>query len=62
MPFRLKKCRGKDLYWVITTDTGKKHSIEPLPKERAEAQMKALYINTMNEIKPKVDGYKSNSH
>lgn len=47
MPYKLRKSRGKDLYWVITTDTGKKHSNEPLPLERAKAQMKALYANEM---------------
>ena len=43
MPYELKKKRGVERYWVITKATGKKHSIEPLPKARAEAQMKALY-------------------
>jgi hypothetical protein len=43
MPYELKKKRGVEKYWVITTTTGKKHSIEPLSKARAEAQMRALY-------------------
>ena len=45
MPYKLRKCRGKDLYWVITKTTGEKHSNEPLPLERAKAQMKALYAS-----------------
>jgi hypothetical protein len=45
MPYKLRKARGKDLYYVITKDTGKKHSNEPLPLERAKAQMKALYAS-----------------
>ena len=43
MPYRLRKAPKRDLYWVIGQD-GTHHSKEPLPKERAEAQMKALYI------------------
>jgi len=43
MPYKLRKQRGKDLYWVVNKDTGKKYSNEPLPKERAQAQMRALY-------------------
>jgi hypothetical protein len=45
MPYDLKKARGKDLYWVITKETGLKHSKDPLPLERAIAQMRALYAN-----------------
>jgi hypothetical protein len=45
MPFKLRKCPKKDLYWVVNKDTKQKYSKEPLPKERAEAQMKALYAN-----------------
>ena len=45
MPWKLRKAPKKDLYWVINTETKKKHSKEPLPKERATAQMKALYAN-----------------
>lgn len=45
MPYRLRKAPNKDLYWVVNTETGKKHSKEPLPRERAEAQVKALYAN-----------------
>jgi len=43
MPWKLRKAPNRDLYWVVTKDTGKKHSKEPLPKEDAEAQMRALY-------------------
>jgi len=45
MPYDLKKARGKNLYWVITKGTNKKHSKEPLPLEKAIAQMRALYAN-----------------
>ena len=45
MPFKLRKQPKKDLYWVINKETGEKYSKEPLPKERATAQMKALYAN-----------------
>ena len=42
MPYRLRKAPKRDLYWVVD-DTGKKYSKDPLPKERAEAQRRALY-------------------
>lgn len=42
MPYKLRKAPKRDLYWVIGED-GKRHSKEPIPKERAQAQMKALY-------------------
>jgi hypothetical protein len=44
MPYKLRKARGKDLYWVVAED-GTKKSKEPLPLERAKAQMRALYAN-----------------
>jgi len=34
----------RDLYWVVSED-GKKMSKDPIPKERAKAQMRALYAN-----------------
>ena len=43
-PFKLRKSRGKDLYWVVDVN-GKKYSKEPIPLERAKAQMRALYAN-----------------
>jgi hypothetical protein len=45
MPWKLRKAPKKDLYWVINKETGKKYSKDPLPKGRAEAQMRALYAN-----------------
>ena len=42
MPYKLRKAPKRDLYWVVGPD-GKHHSKDPLPKERAESQMKALY-------------------
>jgi hypothetical protein len=43
MPWHLEKSGSG--YYVVTTSTGRKHSKEPLPKARAEAQLKALQIN-----------------
>ena len=43
MPYALLK--GPGGYWVVTKDTGRKHSLKPLPKEKALAQMRALYVN-----------------
>lgn len=48
MPYKLRKAPGKELYWVISIDTGKKHSKEPIEKEKAEAQMRVL-IRAMGE-------------
>jgi hypothetical protein len=43
MPYKLRKAPNKNLYWVCDDD-GKHYSKEPIPKERAEKQLKALYI------------------
>lgn len=45
MPFGLRKVPRKPLYWVVNKETGKKYSKEGLPKERAEAQRRALYAS-----------------
>jgi len=50
MPYKLRKARNRDLYWVVGID-GTKHSKEPIPKKRAEAQMKALYVAMRTEKK-----------
>lgn len=42
MPYKLRKAPNQDKYWVVGKD-GSHKSIEPLPKARAEKQMKALY-------------------
>ena len=42
MPYKLRKAPKRELYWVITTETGKKHSKEPIPKEKAQAQKRIL--------------------
>jgi hypothetical protein len=42
MPYKLRKAPKKNLYWVCDDD-GKHYSKEPIPKERAESQMRALY-------------------
>ena len=49
MPYKLRKAPKRDLYWVVSTETGMKHSKEPLPKARAEAQMRALYLAMRKE-------------
>ena len=50
MPYSLRKAPKRDLYWVVGLD-GTKHSKEPLPKARAVAQMKALYVAMRKEKK-----------
>lgn len=42
MPYKLRKAPNRDLYWVVGED-GSKYSTDPIPKDRAEAQMRALY-------------------
>lgn len=49
MPYKLRKAPKRDLYWVIGED-GSHKSKEPIPKSRAEAQMRALYA-AMNKEK-----------
>ena len=43
MPYKLRKAPRRELYWVVAED-GSKMSKDPIPRERAEKQMKALYI------------------
>jgi hypothetical protein len=51
MPYKLRKAPNRDLYWVVAID-GQKKSKEPIPKERAEAQMRALYAVMRGGSKP----------
>jgi hypothetical protein len=44
MPYKLRKAPNRELYWVVAED-GSKKSKDPIPKERAKAQMRALYAN-----------------
>lgn len=50
MPYKLRKAPGKDLYWVISIETGKKHSNEPISKEKAEAQKRVLEAAMVDEL------------
>lgn len=43
MPYSLRKAPKRDLYWVVSKPSGKKHSEEPISKKKAEAQMRLLY-------------------
>ena len=42
MPYVLRKALGRDKYWVMD-ENKKKYSKEPMSKEKAEAQRRALY-------------------
>ncbi len=46
--YKLRKAPGRPLFWVVGED-GKHHSKDPLPRERAEAQMRALYAAMKDE-------------
>ena len=48
MPYKLRKAPKRDLYWVVAED-GTHKSKEPLPKSRAQAQMRALYAAMSKE-------------
>lgn len=47
MPYKLRKAPkqkwGDDAYWVINKESGRHMSKDPLTKEKAKAQMRALY-------------------
>jgi hypothetical protein len=45
MPYHLRKAPRKNLFWVVNADSGKKYSSDPLPRERAEAQRRAIYAS-----------------
>jgi hypothetical protein len=42
MAYKIRKAPKRDLYWVVAQD-GTKKSKDPIPLERAKAQMRALY-------------------
>jgi len=42
MPYKLRKAPNRNLYWVVTTETGRKHSKDPIPLDKAKAQMRIL--------------------
>lgn len=44
MPYKLRKAPKLNLYWVVAQD-GTKKSKNPMPKDQAEAQMRALYAD-----------------
>jgi hypothetical protein len=53
MPFRIDKV-GKDQYYVVTIDTGKKHSNHPISHDKALAQFRILEsIYNKEELKSK---------
>lgn len=45
MPYGIRKSPNKNLYWVYNKETGKKFSKKPIPRERAEAQRRAIYAS-----------------
>jgi hypothetical protein len=45
MPYILEKKRGTDKYFVKNKATGQRFSKNPLPKSRAERQMRAIYYS-----------------
>jgi hypothetical protein len=49
MPYAVRKSGSG--YKVFNKESGKTYSKKPLPKARAEAQMRALYANSGSEAK-----------
>jgi hypothetical protein len=47
MPWHLQKS-GKG-YYVVTTSTGRKHSLKPISKSKAEAQLRILESKEMKK-------------
>ena len=50
MPYKLKKVRNKPLYYVINSINGHRHSKEPLTKELALKQLRAIYASNSEDI------------
>lgn len=48
MPYKLESA-GNGRAFVVSENTGKRHSRHALPVARAKAQMRALYANTADE-------------
>ena len=55
MPYKLRKARNKELYYVVDS-TGDKYSKEPIPLARAKRQITALHINIHGKPKRKLRG------
>ena len=51
MPFTLLQVSPRR-YFVITKSTGRRHSLKPLPKSVAEAQLRALYAAENAKLNP----------
>ena len=41
----MRKSPQKNLWWVVNAETGRKYSRNPIPKERAERQRRAIYAS-----------------
>jgi len=50
MPFKLRKAPKRDLYWVVNIETKHKYSKNPIPIEKAHAQMRVLQFAMENEV------------
>jgi len=51
MPYALRKAPNKTLYWVVNKETGKHYSKDPLPRDKAESQMRVLYLSESKTLK-----------
>lgn len=54
MPYKIRKVRGENLYYVYNPETKIRYSYEPLPKNTAMEQLRALYMKSGEEYKEKV--------
>jgi hypothetical protein len=45
MPYKLRKVRQKDLYYVYNPETKERFSNEPMERKMAMRQLRALYAN-----------------
>jgi hypothetical protein len=51
MPYELEQGPVGRGYFVVSKDTGRRHSDKPLPKQRAIRQMRALYLHVADADK-----------
>ena len=51
MPYELQSAPVGRGFFVVSKDTGRRHSNKPLPKTRAKMQLRALYANLVDTEK-----------
>lgn len=61
MPYKLRKHRGQELYYVVKKESGEKMMKTPIPRDEAIKMMRALYANEgVKFYTPALPGTKKN--